>query len=157
MFVAITRNENGLGASVHVTEQEGLNSVGKSLGLDAPHTQESIEEWINGDEGDDTYEFEVHPISLDLFSHVSDPIVRLALITHDPKLADQARGRTFSAWWSDNNEGEQIAQSLSSRVYGIRENAILGMGDDSTSDDPVLSSTAIPEDFWKHLTDYWMN
>ena len=85
-------------------------------------------------------------ISTNLFEHVADHSLRLALITRDPSLADLARSQTFSAWWNDNNEGDRVAESLTSRVYSIRENAIMAMGEDST-----------PEAFWDALTTYWSN
>lgn len=152
-YVAILRNNNGLGASVHHTEVEAQESLVGSFVqacFEGVTDYESLAD-LPGDQ--EAWEAEVHPLNLNLFSHVEDHTLRLALITRDPTLADQARGLTFSAWWNDNNEDDRVAESLPPATYKIREDAIVAMGEDHG---PLVDGN-IPDGFWDAVTRYWTN
>jgi hypothetical protein len=152
-YVAILRNNNGLGASVHPTEAEAQESLVDSF---VQACFEGVTDYgsladLPGDQ--EAWEAEVHLLSLNLFNHVADHTLRLALITRDTSLADQARGLTFSAWWNDNNEGDRVAESLPPETYKIREDAIVAMGEDQGP----LTEGNIPNGFWDAVTTYWVN
>jgi hypothetical protein len=80
------------------------------------------------------------------YSHLTEPTV-IAALKGDVSSFNEARQITFRSWWDDNNEGEQIASSLSDFEYKKREQAILAMGEE---DEPI------PFTFLDALRRYWL-